>query len=510
MKKLFACIALTIVCCSFVFAQSLDSIKDGRHYFSVSPNGRYFVGTIEEGPACFFDAFTKEHFMSDIDSASVFAVNNSGVAFGVYNGQPAVWVGGKDWQQLTALDEINGQAVLGGQIRGMSADATKFITYMYYGDGKMIPVFCEVDNFNNWDKKDKWTFSTLPTPTKDDLLYRQSPQYLQVCGMNNDATRILGRYVLYDGKRQLPFIWQKNEEGKWDIKFVAERCLFIEDVIDGAISLPDDREKMTSQEEIDEYDLQRQMCETGIIFDMSPYVDNVWTGQGRYIPISANIATEGSVDGIYYAAVIDVDNDTLVVFDAVKNAGTISVNDKGEVLIYTPQLTLARKSYVAPISNPSDTVRLYQYTKQRTNDKIDLASHTTFQIGEDFDGEPVYEILDGSAVWANEGNAFVTFTYDEWNENKLPHCFMVNFLNPTKVEETNDVLLSVYPNPTNGIVYFEEQLKNVKVFDLTGRKVFEQSLAEQSINLSKLTVGTYIITAYVGNENIITKIVIAR
>ena len=87
---------------------------------------------------------------------------------------------------------------------------------------------------------------------------------------------------------------------------------------------------------------------------------------------------------------------------------------------------------------------------------------------------------------------------------------MVNFLNPTKVEETNDVLLSVYPNPTNGIVYFEEQLKNVKVFDLTGRKVFEQSLAEQSINLSNLTVGTYIITAYVGNENIITKIVIAR
>ena len=34
-------------------AQTLDFTKDGRHYYIASPNGRYFTGTVNEGPGCF-------------------------------------------------------------------------------------------------------------------------------------------------------------------------------------------------------------------------------------------------------------------------------------------------------------------------------------------------------------------------------------------------------------------------------------------------------------------------
>lgn len=508
MKK-FLLLFFVVALCTTLSAQSVDSVTDGRHYYNVSPNGRYYVGTIEEGPGCFFDSHTQEHILSDIDSVSIYAVNNLGYAYGSYNGQPAVWVAGKEWKILTALDEIASKPVIGGAIRGMSEDATKFIADMYYGEGRMIPVYFEIDKFENWDSKQKWSFSTLPTPGKDDLLYNMAPQYLQVCGMNSDATRILGRYMLADGKRQLPFVWQKNSNNEWDINFVAERCLFIEEVVNGSIVIPEKGNNLTATE-LAEYDAFRQTCEKGIIYDMSAYVDNVWTGNGRYIPISANVADEGSVEGIYYAAVIDIDQDTLIIFDAVKNAGTVSVNNRGEVLIYTPQLALARKSYVASLDNPSDTIRLYQYTKQRSNGVIDLTKNVTFQIGEDFYGNATYDIFDGSAVWATEGDAFVTYTYDEFNETKLPHCFMVNFIKSTETHSVNEEQLLVYPNPTSGIIYFETAFENVAVYDISCRKVFEQSVEDKSIDLSNLTQGSYIVVARSENQNFVTKVVITR
>jgi hypothetical protein len=59
-------------------AQSIDYTKDGRHYYIASPNGRYFTGTVNEGPGCFFDAETKQHCVTEEDSVLIVAVNNDG------------------------------------------------------------------------------------------------------------------------------------------------------------------------------------------------------------------------------------------------------------------------------------------------------------------------------------------------------------------------------------------------------------------------------------------------
>lgn len=512
MKKLtlFLLCILSYTLCIELTAQSIESTKDGRHYYIASPNGRYFTGTVEEGPACFYDAEADEHLASEDDSVAIYAITNDGVACGSHMGQPVVWVRGKEWKQLPPVT-LKGNKPISGEVNGMSSDATKFVAMVKYQNGEKVDIraiYYELTKFEDWDNEDAWSVKTLPIPTKEDLIYNQSAQFIQICGMNYDGTRILGRYMLADGKRQVPFIWQKGADGEWSLNFVAERCLFVEDVVDGNITLPE-REGLTGNDIID-YDVFRQSVENGIIYDLSPYSMFAWTGSGRYIPVSANVAKAGDVEGVYYAGVIDVDKDTLVILTAVPNAGSLSVNDKGEVMVYTPQLGTFRDTYVVSIDKPTECISLIDYTKQRTNGAIDLAQYMTYRRG-GTDDKPEMIAAAGSAIWANEGDAFVTFNYDEWNETKFPHCYMVRFGASVDVENVEEhQQLSIYPNPTTGVFYFEKQLSNVAVYDITGSLVYSQSVAEVSINLSSLNVGTYILVATAENETIVTKVMIVR
>ena len=512
MKKitLFLFCILSILSCVETKAQSVDFTQDGRHYYIASPDGRYFTGTVEEGPACLFDAETKIHYVSEEDSVLIYAITNDGIACGALMGQPAVWVRGQEWKTLPPVS-LKGKQPIGGEVNGLSSDATKFIAMVKYQNGNNVDIraiYYELDKFENWDNEDSWKVKSLPIPTKADLLYNQAPQFVQICGMNYDGTRILGRYMLADGKRQVPFIWQKGENDEWAINFVAERCLFVEDFVNGVLDPLPDREGLAGNDIID-YDILRESLENGIIYDLSPYSLFAWTGSGRYIPVSANVASAENPMGTYYAAVIDVDKDTLVVFKAIPDAGSISVNDKGEVMVYTPQMNTFRDSYVISIDNPTAPISLIEYTKQRTNGVIDLAQYMTYRRG-GTDEKPEMVTAAGSAIWANDGNAFVTFNYDEWNEMKIPHCYMVRFGAAVDVEKIEVEQLVVYPNPTSGIVNFAEQLENVEIFDIAGRKVYSQSIAEQSMNLSILNEGTYILIAQSAGKNIMTKLVIVR
>jgi hypothetical protein len=64
--------------------------------------------------------------------------------------------------------------------------------------------------------------------------------------------------------------------------------------------------------------------------------------------------------------------------------------------------------------------------------------------------------------------------------------------------------ISLYPNPSNGLVFINNQNNfygNVKVTDLEGRKIYEAVDAIKAngiseINLSKVVTGVYFITVY--------------
>ena len=61
MKKTLILFIIALISAT-AFAQTLDYTLDGRHYYIASPNGRYYTGTVNEGPGCFFDAQTKQHY----------------------------------------------------------------------------------------------------------------------------------------------------------------------------------------------------------------------------------------------------------------------------------------------------------------------------------------------------------------------------------------------------------------------------------------------------------------
>lgn len=66
----------------------------------------------------------------------------------------------------------------------------------------------------------------------------------------------------------------------------------------------------------------------------------------------------------------------------------------------------------------------------------------------------------------------------------------------SKIEESKDQL-NVFPNPSTGLIYLEgiQGSQNVLVTDLTGKTVFNGTIDNNTINLSNVTSGVYILQA---------------
>jgi hypothetical protein len=87
----------------------------------------------------------------------------------------------------------------------------------------------------------------------------------------------------------------------------------------------------------------------------------------------------------------------------------------------------------------------------------------------------------------------------------------------TFVDDTNNQNFLFYPNPTNGIINIEMDLKNystntrLSVNDMIGRKVFETNVSKNSsVNLQSLTSGIYFIVLRLDNESITRKLVVNK
>lgn len=79
----------------------------------------------------------------------------------------------------------------------------------------------------------------------------------------------------------------------------------------------------------------------------------------------------------------------------------------------------------------------------------------------------------------------------------------LNFTNPfsgtislsTDNPHSTNKNVNLYPNPVKDILYFSEEVFNVKITDLSGRTVKQISASGKSIDVSTLAKGIYMITA---------------
>ena len=109
-----------------------------------------------------------------------------------------------------------------------------------------------------------------------------------------------------------------------------------------------------------------------------------------------------------------------------------------------------------------------------------------------------------------------------WNQSSIPGSVMIRptFGNPydwvSGVHEVEEGSVAVYPNPTTGEIYLKEssagELRNaqVSVFDLSGRVVLSQVYRTNTIDMSALQAGTYILTLQTENGRVLSNRIVLQ
>ncbi len=504
MKRIY----LSIIALMFVLMGHSQAIAwTEGYYYLVSPNAKYYAGAQEGSGAYRYNFDTKEVNSIDPESDFGFKVNgiaNDGTIAGSYGWKAALWVEGNDYELLPMPEGLTELELATNDAVAISADG-KQVVVAFNADGpKTYYVYTEKEDGS-------YDMVKLPMPEKDPI-YSMYAQWYGVKDMSLDGNTLVGFFMTDDGQRQLPLIWRKKD-GVWSYEFFGlDICLkegktvppypyewMDEDPETGDMVLP--------YEVLEDWLNSQYEAESGYYYQMRGVM---MSGNGRYVALNMGIQLDGEMYGNIYAAVYDLEKDTVVVFKDIKDATSatsLSVNDKGEVTVGTPSKDSFRWGYVVSIDAPSKPQTLTEWLKNQTNGVIDLAKYMTYPFDEEGESSVVAE---GTAYFAKEGNGLVTYMYDVFGEGNF-ESFFIRLDVPSAERPVYDASqLQVYPNPTSGLLNVSKTMENVEIYDVIGRKVYTQSVVENVIDLSELHVGQYFLVATVDGERISTKIMIKK
>ena len=90
------------------------------------------------------------------------------------------------------------------------------------------------------------------------------------------------------------------------------------------------------------------------------------------------------------------------------------------------------------------------------------------------------------------------------NENSISD----NCVNLLSVEDSNFNSLSMYPNPTKGVLNFnfDKAIEKIEIFDISGKSVLAKSNSNK-VDLGSLAKGLYIVQVYANENSDIFKVI---
>ena len=289
---------------------------------------------------------------------------------GSYGFKAALWVEENNYEYLplpeglSELEEATNDAV------AISTDARQIVVAMNADAPKSYYVYTlKEDGLYDMVK--------LPMPEKDPI-YGMYAQWIGVKDMSLDGNTLIGFFLTDDGMRQLPMIWRRVD-GVWSYEFFGlDVCLKEGKTIPpypyDQITLDGDGDEVLPYEVWEEWTTAQYEAETGYYYQMK---GSSVSGNGRYVGLNMGIQLPGEDYGIIYAAAYDLEKDTVVVFQEIQNATSLSVNNSGEVIVATPSADSFRWSYVVSINEPTKPQTLTEWVKVRTEGAINLADHMT-------------------------------------------------------------------------------------------------------------------------------------
>lgn len=510
MKKLLLFNFLLSVVCVFVNAQSIEVMREGAAFSMISPSGQYIAGNIDD-MAVYYNTVTKfatslEGENLDDGGCFVWDMNDKGQLAVDWKKQAAIWTEEEEYEVLPLPEELSRKEKGYSAARCITNDGKTVV--VSFGDPTISVYVYTLDNDGIW------TMTKLPMPTEDPI-FHQIPQFASPMGINDAATRIMGRYRIDTGLEELPFAWEKNAEGEWEIRWVAMEFICkggkTEAVYPGEFEWDGsgyDVESGEYQEELDkayaeyekmwlDYEIAISSLATGYYWHAAGSLSGMRLSKnGKYVNASI------SKDGVgTFPAVIDLDADTVYVFTCKPGAGCLSVTNSGVISIQGI-MDYFSWTFVSSIEDPTKAVTLAEYTKNVTNGVVDLAEYMTYETPNGA------QLAEGTATFASNDCGFVTWQYNGFGDNQRYETIVVKYTTEVDNEVVYDNQAIVYPNPTDGVLYFSENMSNVQLFDVTGRVVYASSQVESSVNLSDLVAGTYILVAEKEGTRISTKVVV--
>ena len=514
MKKIYSIICtLCIVNCALIQAQSIEIMREGAAFAIISPSAKYIAGNISDY-AVYYGleskvAKTLEGEMLDDGGCFVWDLNDLG--------QLAV-----DWKKQAAIwTETDGYTIL-PHPEGLTKDekaysAVRCIT----NDGKTLVVSFADPTTSVYvytlGEDGSYSMEKLPMPTEDPI-FHQVPQFAAPMGINDDATRIMGRYRIDTGLEELPFVWEKDENGKWNLRWVALNFIVkggeTDAVYPGEFEFDGsnfDVESGEWQEEYDkawaeydqlwlDYEATLRASATGYYYNAKGSLSGMrMSRNGKY----ANAQISYELTNETYPAVIDIDADTVYVFTCRPGGGCVSVTNEGVISILAV-LSDFSWSYVSSIDNPKVDMTITEYTMQRTNGAINLADYMIYETP----NGP--QLAEGNAHLACYGDGFVSWQYNGFGDNMRYETIVVQFDGPVDNETIYSSELEIFPNPTKGVLNISEELTDVQIFDLTGRVIYAAPIVQTTIDLSNIVSGTYLLVANKQGQKVSAKIMINR
>lgn len=511
MKKLLLLFS-AILCFFAVGAQTIEVMRDGAAFSMISPNGQYIAGNIDDMAVyCNMEtkfAKTLEGEVIDDGGCFVWDINDRGQMAVDWKKQAAIWSEADGFDILVLPDGLSKKEMAYSAARCITADG-KTVVVSFGSPTVSIYVYTlGADGI--------WSMVELPMP-KEDPIFHQVPQFVSPMGINDGATRIMGRYRIDTGLEELPFAWEKNAEGEWEIRWVAMEFICeggkTDAVYPGEFEWDGsgyDVESGEYQEEFDkayaeyekmwiDYEMSISSLATGYYYSGKGSLSGMRLSKnGKYV----NVQISYERTGMTYPAVIDLDADTVYVLTCLPGAGCLSVTNDGVVSLQGI-MDYFSWTYVSSIDNPTAYTTLTEYTLTRTNGALNLANYMTYETP---DGARVAE---GTATFASSGNAFVSWQYNGFGDNMRYETFVVNYLAGGVVKEdmVNVADILIYPNPTSGVLNLSEELSNVQLFDVTGRQVYSASAVVSTLDLSEIVAGTYFLVGEKNGERVSVKVI---
>jgi hypothetical protein len=504
MKKLLL-LGFVTICSILAQAQSIDVLLNGAAFSMTSPNGLYVAGNMED-VAVYYNLQTKQGVtltgdVQDDGGCFVWGVNDKGQLAVDYKMQAAIWSESGDYELLVQPEDLTISEQKYSAARCISNDG-KYVVVSFGSPAKSLYLYTKGDN-------GIYTFEKLPLPAVDPI-YNQTPQFISPCGITNDGKRILCRYVVETAEFELPFFLESTPAGDWSIRWIAAESIVENGKTDAVFYGTEfvfDGDPLEDQEgyeaayndwlaQRNDYYATIDAVSTGYFFqgtkgDLS---DLRMSANGKYAKMNISFkdlaSTEEEPMVVNYPAVIDLETEELYVFTCMPEAGCLSVTNTGIVSMATPKVDYFRYSYISSVADPTKSQTLTEWTKSQTNGAIDLADYMTYM---DNNGKSV--TAEGGTILSANGNRFMTVQFNGFGDNQRYEAYFVTIDENTAVDVVYDSNIAVYPNPTTGVLNFSEELANVEVFDVVGRKVYSSSMMESSINLEGIIAGTYFLVA---------------